>query len=439
MTDKKSLLEQKLTDAVAGPLRALTRREIHLPAVAGKALAVIGARRAGKTTFLSQCLADRLVAGRPRESLVLIGLEDDRLTGLTTADLDWLLEEYFRRYPALRGVGPLTLALDEVQEVPQWERFVRRVLDTEQIEVLLSGSSAKLLSREVATSLRGRALEVLVHPFGFREALRHQGSEPRGGWETFDAKERSRLDAALRDYLGVGGFPEAQGVDPRDRRRLLASYVDVAVLRDVIERHAISNPLAVRWLQRQLLSTPAGSFSINKVFNSLRSQGLAVGKDTLHDYLSHLEDAFLIRTVWLHSASERQRMVNPRKVYPVDPGLIELYDRTGSGQTGHALETVVLLELERRQYEIGWVRAGSDLEVDFRSERPGEPPLLVQVCADASDPTTLEREVRALEAAAAAEPRARPLLLTLEALPPRAALPAKIVWQPAARWLLEAD
>lgn len=401
----------------------------------GKAFAVVGARRAGKTTFLRQCLRQRADAGRAPESLLLVPLEDDRLPGLTTRDLDFLLEEHFRTFPALRSDGIVTLALDEVQVVEGWEGFVRRVLDTEHVEVLVSGSSAKLLSREVATSLRGRALEVLVHPFGFREALRHHERMPGEPWGQLQAKDRSRLDAALRSYLAGGGYPEAQGLSHADRRRLLSSYVDVAVLRDVIERHAVSNPVALRWLQRHLLSSPAGRFSVNKVYHAMRSQGLSVGKDTVHQYLAHLEDAFLVRTCWLHSQSERQRMVNPRKVYPIDPGLIELYDRTGEGQRGHALETVVLLELERRGLEVAWLRVGDELEVDFHARRPAEPPQLIQVCADAFDEATLSRETRALELAARAEPRARALLLTLDATPPRG-LPRGIEWQPAAQWLL---
>jgi len=175
--------------------------------------------------------------------------------------------------------------------------FVRRLMDTERIEILLSGSSAKLLSREVATSLRGRALEVLIHPFGFREALRHAGAEPNASWDSFDAAELSALDAALRTYLATGGFPEAQGIPVRDRASLLRSYVDVVVLRDVIERHGVSNPVALRWLQRQLLGTPAGAFSVQKLYNTMRSQGIAVGKDTLHEYLGYLEDPFQIASV----------------------------------------------------------------------------------------------------------------------------------------------
>ena len=224
----------------------------------------------------------------------------------------------------------------------------------------------------------------------------------------------------------------------QDHLQLLRGYVDVVVLRDVIERHAVSNITALRWLQRQLLSTPAGSFSVKKLFDTMRSQGIAVGKDTLHDYLGHLEDAFLIRTIWMHSASERQRMVNPRKVYPVDPGLIAPYERTGRAQSGHALETAVLLELERRRYGVSYVRTDDGHEVDFLSVAPDGKSLLIQVAASASNATTLEREVRALETAARAHRDAECLLITLDAQPPRVGLPAGIRWVSAAEWLLDA-
>jgi predicted AAA+ superfamily ATPase len=408
---------------------------VRVPPHDGKAVAVIGVRRAGKSTFLRQQLANRLAEGRQRESLLLLSLEDDRLAGIGLADLDWMLEEIFRQQPHLRAAGRLTLCLDEIQVVPEWERFVRRVLDTESLELFLSGSSAKLLSREVSTTLRGRGVEVLMHPFSFREALRHGGEERPSGMRN-DA-ERTRLDAALRQYLTIGGFAEAQGLDARDRVGLLRGYVDVMTLRDVIERHAVSNPIALRWLQRELLATPGGMFSISKLSQVMTSQGIAVGKDTLHAYLGHLEDAFLVRTVWMHSTSERQRMVNPRKVYPVDPGLIPLYERGGRAQTGRALETVVMLELERRGYDLHYVRTADGVEVDFLATHPAMEPLLVQVAATTAAPDTMAREVRGLASAMREHPRATPLLLTMDATVPRVELPTGARWIPASEWLLE--
>jgi len=244
MTISHDLLRLKLAESLAADPPALTRRDVRLPGIPGKAFAVIGVRRGGKTSFLDQCRADRLSAGRPREAQLLVSLEDERLAGLSVADLGWLLDEHARQFPGLREAGGMTLYLDEVQTVPGWEGLVRRQMDRGGVELFVTGSSAKLLSREVATSLRGRAMEVLVHPFSFREALRHAGAEPQEPISRQRPADRAALDRQLRRYLAEGGFPEAQGATPRDRAALLAGYVDVVVLRDVIERHAVSNPLA---------------------------------------------------------------------------------------------------------------------------------------------------------------------------------------------------
>lgn len=437
MTISHDLLRLKLAESLAARSPALTRRDVRLPAIGGKALAVVGVRRGGKTSFLMQCRANRLAEGRPREAQLLLSLEDERLHGMAAADLRWLIEEHQRQFPSTWEAGGVTIYLDEVQTVDGWERLVRRMMDSARVEVFVSGSSAKLLSREVATSLRGRAMEVLVHPFSFREALRHAGAEPSGPLERLAPPELAALDQRLRRYLAEGGFPEAQGAEPRDRAALLSGYVDVVVLRDVIERHAVSNPLALRWIQRQLLANPGGPFSVKKHYDTLRSQGVSVGKDTLHSYLAHLEDAFLVRTVALHSASERQRMVNPRKAYPVDSSLIALYERSGREHQGHALETAVLIELERRGYEASYVRTEQGFEVDFLAERAAEPPLLIQVCLETEGDETWDRELRGLEAGAREHRTARPSLVTLDSTPPARPLPNGLTWAPAARWLLE--
>jgi hypothetical protein len=166
-------------------------------------------RRAGKTTFLHQLRREALARGVARERLPFVDFEDERLVGLEARHLHLLLEEYYRRFPALRGRETVTWCLDEVQAVPGWERFVRRVLDSEKVEVLLSGSSAALLSREIATAMRGRAWEVLIHPFAFDEVLRNRGLPVPSGAGPLSPADRSRIERAFLDYLGAGGFPEA--------------------------------------------------------------------------------------------------------------------------------------------------------------------------------------------------------------------------------------
>jgi hypothetical protein len=249
--------------------------------------------------------------------------------------------------------------------------------------------------------------------------------------------ERSALERQVVGYLGMGGFPEAQGLDARDRLEMLRGYVDVALLRDIIERHAVSHPLALRWLVRQLLGNPAGSFSVNKFYGDLRSQGIAVGKDTLHAFLGYLEDAFLVRVVALATDSERRRMVNPRKVYPIDPGLIPVYDRSGKANVGHALETCVLLELDRRGAQVSYVRTPGGSEVDFLARYPEGREELVQVCASLDDPATRARELRSLAEAARIHPRAARSLIALD-MPAALDIPRGIALHRAVDWLLAA-
>jgi predicted AAA+ superfamily ATPase len=279
-------------------------------------------------------------------------------------------------------------------------------------------------------------METLVLPFSFREYLRHAGTEPAATADRWTKSTRSALEKRLREYLAAGGFPEAQGVSQRDRMDLLRGYVDTALFRDVVERHAVSNPVALRWMVRHLLGHAAGTFSVQKFYGDLRSQGIAVAKDTLHAYVGYLEDAFLIRTLPIAADSERRRMVNPRKAYPVDPGLIPVYDRAPRGNEGHALETVVALELERRGAEAAYVRTREGFEVDFLARFPDGAEELIQVCADLDTAGTRDREVRGLLAAAGEHPSATLHLVALAAARIRP-LPNDIRLHPATDWLLQ--
>ena len=254
----KAVIREKVTQGLTAGMPVLTRREVYLPRVPGKALAVIGMRRSGKTSFLWQCMADQLATGAPRESLLYFNFEDDRLDGLAAKDLHHLIEIYYQLHPGFRDKKTVRLYLDEIQLVRGWESFVRRVMDSEKVEIMLTGSSARLLSREIATSMRGRALEVLVHPFSFREYLAHHEAMIGKPFSQLTKAARSSLLRHFDGYLKQGGFPEVQSAAERDRDALLRSYVDVAMLRDVIERHAVSNPTALRWLVRQLLGNAAG-------------------------------------------------------------------------------------------------------------------------------------------------------------------------------------
>jgi predicted AAA+ superfamily ATPase len=433
----RDALAEALAASLDGPLPQGTPRRVHgavrLP---GKVTAVLGVRRAGKTTFAHQMRRERLAAGAARALLPYVNFEDERLAGLEGVQLGFLLEEYGRRVPDAARLGSVLWCFDEIQVVPGWERFVRRLLDRGGAEVVVTGSSARLLSREVGTALRGRAWSVVLYPFGFAEALAHQGRTVPADPGLVVGAERSRLEHDFLAWLEAGGFPEAQGLDPASRRQLLRDYVDVAILRDVVERHGVSNTAALRWLVRHLLANAGSPFSVEKFHRGLKSQGIAVSRDTLHHFLGYLEDCFLVRTVWMEADSERQRMVNPRKIYPVDPGLIPLFDRTGRANVGHALETAVLIELERRRCEVTYVRTPGGYEVDFLARAPDGAEHLIQVCADATDPETAAREIRALREAGRHRPKARRWLLTLtrDRTPPDP--PEDVTCWPAYQWML---
>ena len=430
-------LREKLAESLAAPIPVGTKRRVFgAVRLSDKITAVVGMRRAGKTMFVHQIQRERVAEGMDRERLPYINFEDERLAGLTAEHLHPLVEEYYRRFPGFRGRETVFWCFDEIQTVPGWESFVRRLLDSEQVQLFVTGSSAALLSREIATALRGRAWEVLIHPFSFEEALRHNGQPLPEQPDFLNGPSRSSLERGFLDYLVAGGFPEAQGLDTATRYQLLRDYVDVAMLRDVVERHAVSNVVGLRWLVRHLLSNAAGLFSVEKFYGVLKSQGIAISKDTVHQFMGYLQDCFLVRTVWMEAASERQRMVNPRKVYPVDPGLIPVFDRTGHSNTGHALETAVLVELERRKAEVSYVKTPTGFEVDFLARYPSGEMDLIQVCAEAGAQATAQRELHALLEAGHLFPQARKQLLTLtrDGLPRE--MPSDVVAQPAYVWML---
>ena len=434
----KQIFRDLLADAAGKALPPLTPRKVrgrvHFP---GKASAVVGVRRAGKTTFLHQLRSAKHRDGTPLSLLPFVSFEDERLADLDASDLTLLLDEYRRMFPeSMEGDACTAWHFDEIQLVRGWEQFVRRILETERDDVFVTGSSAVLLSREIATALRGRGWQILLHPFSFEEAQRHGGTEIPPAGSSPPAKLRARMERAYADWLRTGGFPEAQGLADSVRRQLLRDYVDVAMFRDVVERHAVRNVTGLRWLVRQLLGNAGSLFSVEKFYRSLRSQGVSISKDSVHALLGYLDDCFLIRVIWMESSSERQRMVNPRKAYPADPGLIPIFDRTGKANYGRALETAVLLELERRGCEITYVRTREGFEVDFLARRPDGGTDLIQVCTDLSDPATAAREIRALQAAGSGMPEAGKLVLTLTAGGFPQELPLGVSVQTAWEWSL---
>ena len=391
------VLEQIVADFEQRDFPAFTERSLCLPAIRNKVDAVIGMRRTGKTTFLYQRMNDLLLSGVAKEAMLYINFDDDRLLPMQSTQLSFVTEIYYQRHPAMKD-RTAYLFFDEIQNIDGWEHYIRRLLDTENVQIAVTGSSAKLLSREIATSMRGRSLSTEVFPFSFEEALRHarvdfSPAQIPGG------KIRALLKNRIRQYLVTGGFPEVQTLDDRLRLRVLQEYVDVVILRDVVERHGISNIAPLRAMVRHLLGTPACLFAVNKFFNDLRSQGTACGKNTLHAYLDHLIDAYLVFPVSIHTYSERVKRVNPKKIYPIDTALAAAFMPVSRPDLGRQLESLVFLHLRRTGAEITYYRTREGYEVDFHVVDHLGDQALFQVCADMAPEKTRGREIRALVSA----------------------------------------
>jgi predicted AAA+ superfamily ATPase len=409
-------------------------RDRSAPEFPGKAVAVVGMRRVGKTWFCYQRMQELLSKGIPKERLLYLNFEDDRLLSFGAGDFQKILDVYFSKFPAFKD-GRCHLFLDEIQRVDDWEVFVRRVLDTEAIDVWVTGSSSKLLSKEIASSLRGRSLPVEIFPLSFEEFLRFRGVQiPRP--LKFGSKSRALLQNMSQQYLVRGGFPEIQSIDEEEtRHQILRNQVDVVVLRDVAERHSVTNLVALRRLIGHLVSSPATRFSVNKFYNSLRSQGVSCTKDKLYEYLDHLTDAYMVHQVPVHSRSERVRRVNPTKTYISDSGLLDAGSSRTMENRGALLENVVYTHLRGQGVSPDYVVNRSGSEVDFLiPDRKAEGHQLIQVCWSLEDEVTREREVSALKEAMK---EFRLITGTIVTWSDEEQIDKTIEVVPAYRWLLE--
>lgn len=394
----ETILDRLMAEFHERDLPTVTKRDARLPWISGKISTVIGMRRSGKTWFTYQVMAQLLSQGYPKEALLYLNFEDERLLPLKTSDLQHIPDTFYRRYPTMKD-RVCAFFFDEIQNVPGWEQFVRRLLDTERAHICVTGSSSRLLSREISTSLRGRSLSAEIFPFGFRESLRHAGIENRLR-VTPGPRLRAQLQNHFQRYLLNGGFPEVQHYEPIDRIRTLQEYVHTVIYRDLVERYNIGKIEPIKHLIHYLLNSPAALFSVNKFYNHLKSIQIPCRKDSLYTYVGYLDDAFLIFPIQLHSRSEKARKVNPSKIYFVDTGLIQAHSRDTYPQWGHLLENFVFMELRRKGIDIEYYRTTKGKEVDFLvTDTINKKRWLIQVSFTVADEQTRDREVQALSEA----------------------------------------
>lgn len=387
-TLKAMILDFQETEPATG-----VPRRLRLETVPGKATVCIGVRRSGKSTFLYQ-LIERLAArGIPRQNVLYLNLFDDRLHRLRHGGLGAIIDAYFSLYPQKKQVETVHCFFDEIQAVPGWEPFVDRLLRTERCQVYLTGSSAQLLSREIATQMRGRALAWEIFPFSFREFLDYRGIDGAGELST---GRRLAIANAFEEYWERGGFPEVAGVGRELRLRIHQEYFNAILFRDLVERHDVSHPRAVADLAHRLVDCAASLYTVNSLTGYLKSLGHKVPKAAVAEYLAWFEDCYFLFTVQIFDASAARRNANPKKVYCIDHALITSVASGILVNSGHLLENLVFTALRRRHERIYYYRTGTGREVDFVVPRRGRPPLLVQVCESVAHPHTRKRELAAL-------------------------------------------
>lgn len=370
------------------------KRYYRFPEIENNAKVAVGIRRCGKTYFLFQTIDELISTGVSIDQILYLNFEDDRLLPMDQKQMGVMIDTLYTLYPSLHD-QKCFLFLDEVQNVEGWPLVIRRLLDTKKIEIYITGSSAKLLSKEIATSLRGRSLALEIQPYNFKEYLSAKGiplpTKP------FGKKVLDQYRMHLLDFFQSGGFPGVQNLQRNDRLETLQNYVEVVVFRDVVERHKVSNIKLLKYFVHVLLKNSASRFSINKFYKDISSQGYKVSKDTLHSYLEHLEDAFLIHTVPIFTESLRVLETTPKKIYAVDNGLVNANTFNLSLNYGKMLENQVYLDLRRQKKEIFYYQTSEGYEVDFITRDLNGDYEAIQVVWDQSDLQTFERELRALD------------------------------------------
>ncbi len=369
-------------------------RELSLPLDINLIITIVGPRRAGKTYRLFQ-LASEFWQKFPKKYVIYLNLEDERLMPLETTDGELFLEAYYEIFPQGVNISPYLL-LDEIQELPGWSKFLRRIHEEKRAKVYITGSSAKLLSREIATELRGRTLAFSLYPFSFREYLLWHGFKKEDFPLLSYSEKRFQVKKLFNDYLLYGGFPEIFNQEPSLKIRILQDYFDLIFYRDIIERFHIKNLFLMKDLMRYIAHNFARLFSVRKYHALLSSRGIKTSKNTIFEYLGYLEEINLLKLVPLFSFSFKKQLVNPRKVYIIDNGLVTATAFPWEENRGFYLENIVFIELLRRGGEIFYYKTLEGFEVDFLVWKENKIYNLIQVTQTLGSKETLEREKRAL-------------------------------------------
>jgi uncharacterized protein len=382
----KELLKQIIVsneDFILKQVKHIIGRErVFLPESLNKAVIFYGVRRSGKTFLLYDLFKKK--QGRS----LYIDFEDERLSGFDLKDLQSLKDAFLELKPQLVG-QELVFLLDELQNITGWEKFCRRAVEREQINVFVSGSSSKVMPAEIHTELRGRAWSIELLPFSFKEYLQAKGLRTIEQ-NLIYGPSKVHIKNHFRDYLRWGGFPEVCLVESEwEKTKLLKEYLGAMFFRDLIERYHISNHSLLESLSDRLFSAFSTKFSLTPFYKQYKDR-FPFSKDLLFIYYKYFLQSMLVFEVRTFSESTYKRMRNPAKIYLVDAGLGR---RVTSADSGRLLENMIYLELKRRGYEVFYYEGKK--ECDFIAKTEDGHFLPIQVCFELTEENR-EREINGL-------------------------------------------
>jgi uncharacterized protein len=371
-----------------------------------------GIRRSGKTYLMYQLLQDTPEA-------IYVNFEDERFMGSDAG----ILEEIHQVYEGFFLPERPVMFLDEVQNIPGWEKFVARL--HHKVKFIVSGSNATLLSSEYATALTGRHISCRIHPLSFREYLTAKGG---GDLDRYITESRARIAAHWSDYVLWGGFPYAS---LEQEKPLLRSTFEAILYRDVMPRFSIQNPAGMEMLARYLISNPGKLFS----YRRLTEVANVKHEDTVKTYIDHLEKSYLITLVSRFDYSIRKQIVNQKKCYPADTSITRFSGNMFSEERGRLLETIVGNHLLRQGHQIHYWKNEQGKEVDFVASNGLKPHTLIQVSEQLNDDRVTKREISALLLGAEVLKVDRLILLTDKE--PHVHVPAGIIAKSIIDWMYE--
>ena len=400
---KKEIFKRLIVDNQERTFAEIVLRDIQIPIDTRKIVTLKGVRRCGKTSILYQTIK-KLRETVDKTNLVYINFEDDRIFPVQLPDCNELLEAYYEMFPTKKP-EKVYFFFDEIQIVENWEIFIRRLHDTENCQIYLCGSSSKLLSSEIASSLRGRSISYEIFPLSFKEFLRFKGIDNN----YYSSANYALIRNALNTYLFQGGFPELIYENKDKHKLILQEYVDLIIYKDLIERYGITNRNLVKLLVKYCYVNISTPLSQNKLFNDLKSQGISLSKNTLYEYIDYLREVYAIFTIPLYSRSVGEQNRNPLKLYAIDTGFKAIFSI--SQDIGRVIENVVMLQLRRNNVALHYWAGKQETDFVYEAE---DGIRMVNVCYDLSNAETKTRELNSLLEAMQQHNTINATLITME-------------------------